>query len=84
MPGANLSTRDYTLTAVRRTLTEILVHFHVYRIYAGLGGIFETDKREMDWALAGARRTVRATDRELLELMAELAVRRRHPAGAGR
>ena len=66
----DLSTRDYTLTAIRRTLVEILVHFHVYRIYAGLGGISETDKREMDWAMAGARRTVRATDRELLEMMA--------------
>ncbi len=65
-----LSTRDYTLTAVRRTLVEILVHFHVYRIYAGLGGISETDKHEMDWAMAGARRSVRATDRDLLELMA--------------
>ncbi len=65
----DLSTRDYTLTAVRRALVEILVHFHVYRIYAGLTGLSETDKREMDWALAGARRTVRATDRELLELL---------------
>ena len=65
----DLSTRDYTLTAVRRTLVEILVHFHVYRIYAGLAGLSEADKREMDWALAGARRTVRATDRELLELL---------------
>ncbi len=65
----DLSTRDYTLTAIRRTLVEILVHFHVYRIYAGLAGISETDKREMDWAVAGARRSVRATDRDLLELM---------------
>jgi (1->4)-alpha-D-glucan 1-alpha-D-glucosylmutase len=66
----DLSTRDYTLTAIHRTLVEILVHFHVYRIYAGPAGIGESDRREMDWALAGARRTVRATDRELLELMA--------------
>ena len=65
----DLATRDYTLTAVRRVLTEILVHFHVYRIYAGPAGISETDKREMDWAMAGARRHVNATDRELLELM---------------
>ncbi len=64
-----LSTRDYTLTAIRRTLTEILVHFHVYRIYAGLAGMSEADKREMDWAMAEARRTVRPTDRELLELI---------------
>ncbi len=65
----DLATRDYTLTAVRRTLTEILVHFHVYRIYAGLGGMSDTDRREMDWAMAGARRTVRATDRQLLEMI---------------
>ena len=65
----DLSTRDYTLTAIRRTLVEILVHFHVYRIYAGLGGMSDTDKREMDWAMAGARRTVRPTDRDLLELL---------------
>ena len=65
----DLTTRDYTLTAVYRTLTEILVHFHVYRIYAGLAGIGVSDTREMDRAMAGARRTVRALDRELLELI---------------
>ncbi len=65
----DLATRDYTLTAVRRTLTEILVHFHVYRIYAGPAGMSDTDRREMDWAMAGARRTVRPTDRALLELI---------------
>ena len=59
----------YTLTAVRRVLIEILVHFHVYRIYAGPAGMSEADRREMDWALAGARRTVRPIDRDLLELI---------------
>ncbi len=67
----NLTTRDYTLTAIRNTLTELLVHFHVYRIYAGPGGITPTDQRVMDWAMAGARRTVRAADRPLLELVGE-------------
>ncbi len=66
----DLVTRDYTLTAIHRTLTELLAHFHVYRIYAGPGGMNETDKQAMDWALAGARRTVRATDRHLLDLLA--------------
>ncbi len=65
----DLATRDYTLTAVRRVLTEILVHFHVYRIYAGPAGMSDADRREMDWALAGARRTVRPIDRDLLELI---------------
>jgi len=67
----NLMTRDYTLTAIRHTLTELLVHFHVYRIYAGPAGITPTDQRVMDWAMAGARRTVRAADRPLLELVGE-------------
>jgi (1->4)-alpha-D-glucan 1-alpha-D-glucosylmutase len=66
----DLSTRDYTLTAIRRTLTEILAHFRVYRIYAGPAGMNDADRRAMDWALAGARRSVRATDRDLLELVA--------------
>ena len=67
----NLATRDYTLTAIRNTVTELLVHFHVYRIYAGPAGITPTDQRVMDWAMAGARRTVRAADRPLLELVGQ-------------
>ena len=66
----SLVTRDYTLTSIRGTLVELLVHFHTYRIYAGPGGISASDQRAMDWAMAGARRTVRVADRELLELVA--------------
>ncbi len=65
----DLVTRDYTFTAIHRTLTELLAHFRVYRIYAGPAGMSEADSQAMDWALAGARRTVRATDRHLLELI---------------
>ncbi len=63
----NLATRDYTLTAVRRALEELLVHFPVYRIYAGMGGISEVDSKVLAWAMAGARRTMRAADLPLLE-----------------
>ena len=65
----DLSTRDYTLTAIRRALEAILVHFRVYRIYANVAGISDTDRRQLDWALAGARRTIRFADRPLLELV---------------
>ncbi len=65
----NLATRDYTLSAIRATLTELLVHFHAYRIYAGPAGISPVDQRVMDWAMAGARRSVRPADRPLLELV---------------
>ena len=65
----NLATRDYTLSGIRATLTELLVHLHSYRIYAGTAGILPADQRVMDRAMAGARRTVRAADRPLLELV---------------
>ncbi len=65
----DLVTRDYTLTAIQRTLIELLAHFRVYRIYAGPAGLSEADAQAMDWALAGARRSVRATDRHLLDLV---------------
>ncbi|MDE8346092.1 MAG: malto-oligosyltrehalose synthase [Acidocella sp.] len=65
----DLTTRDYTLTAIRRALTEILVHFPVYRIYAGQAGSSDTDRQVMDRALAAAQRSIRAADVKLLDLL---------------
>jgi len=65
----DLATRDFTLTAIRRALTEVLVHFPAYRSYVGMAGRNEADRRLLDWAMAGARRTVRATERPLLDLL---------------
>ncbi len=65
----DLVTRDFTLTALRRALAEVLVHFPIYRLYISSGGRSAEDKRILDWAIAGARRTVRATERPLLELL---------------
>jgi len=65
----DLFTRDFTLTALRRALTEILVHFPVYRIYAGKTGRSEVDAQMMDRALAGAHRSFRAADRGLLDIV---------------
>ncbi|HYI85349.1 MAG TPA: malto-oligosyltrehalose synthase, partial [Acetobacteraceae bacterium] len=65
----DLTTRDFTLTALRRALTEVLVHFPVYRLYITPSGRNAEDKRILDWALAGARRTVRATERPLIDLL---------------
>jgi (1->4)-alpha-D-glucan 1-alpha-D-glucosylmutase len=64
---SDLATRDYTLTAIRRAMVEILVHFPVYRLYAGLVGRPITDDRVLEWAMSGARRSVRAADHPLLE-----------------
>ncbi|HQT84813.1 MAG: malto-oligosyltrehalose synthase [Acidiphilium sp. 37-64-53] len=66
LAGADLATRDISLTALRRALAELLVHFPIYRIYAGAGGSTSTDEQTMDWALARARRSFRVADRGLL------------------
>jgi (1->4)-alpha-D-glucan 1-alpha-D-glucosylmutase len=65
----DLFTRDYTLTALRRALTEILVHFPAYRIYAGQAGRSDVDGQVMERALAGARRTFRAADQKVLDVV---------------
>jgi (1->4)-alpha-D-glucan 1-alpha-D-glucosylmutase len=65
----DLSTRDYTLTGIRRALVEILVNFPVYRQYAGLAGRREVDNRVIARAIAGAARLMRAADRPLLDLI---------------
>lgn len=76
LAGTDLETRDITLTAIRRALAELLVHFPVYRIYAGAAGSTAFDTQTMDWALALALRSFRAADRTLLfQLRAWLADR---------
>ncbi len=65
----NLTTRDYTLTAIRTVLAELLTQFHTYRIYAGAGALSDADQQQLDRAMAAARRTVRTADLPLLELI---------------
>jgi len=67
LAGSDLATRDISLTALRRALGELLVHFPIYRIYAGAGGSSETDEQTMNWSLALARRSFRVADRNLLD-----------------
>lgn len=83
----DLATRDYTLTAIRRALTEILVHFPVYRVYAGLAGRSESDDKVIIRAMAGARRTIRVADIPLLDLICDWLggdPGRNHPPGPKR
>ncbi len=67
----DLTTRDYTLTAIRTVLIELLTHFHTYRIYAGAGGLTDADQQQLARAMAAARRTVRTADLPLLELIGD-------------
>ncbi len=51
----HIDTRDLTLGAIRRVLTELVAHFPVYRTYAGAVGRSAEDQKFFDQAKEGAR-----------------------------
>ncbi|MGY6152389.1 malto-oligosyltrehalose synthase [Paraburkholderia graminis] len=63
----SLATRDYTFTSLRRVLTELVVHFPVYRIYPQSGLRSAADNVFFEQALAGARATLSRADHGVLE-----------------
>jgi (1->4)-alpha-D-glucan 1-alpha-D-glucosylmutase len=58
----SLTTRDFTFTTLRRVLTELVVHFPVYRIYPQNGLRSAADNVYFEQALEGARRTLSRAD----------------------
>ncbi|MBW9106285.1 malto-oligosyltrehalose synthase [Paraburkholderia phenoliruptrix] len=63
----SLATRDYTFTSLRRVLTELVVHFPVYRIYPQNGLRSAADNVYFEQALAGARATLSRADHGVLD-----------------
>ena len=68
---ADLSTRDWGLPAIRRVLTELLVHFPVYRTYVGAATPLAADDVAMRVACKGARSSLRPADFGLLDLLVQ-------------
>ncbi len=54
---AHWDTRDFTETTLREALKEVIACFPVYRSYVDGNGSTLEDRRDIDWALAQARRT---------------------------
>ncbi|CAD6552428.1 malto-oligosyltrehalose synthase [Paraburkholderia metrosideri] len=63
----SLTTRDFTFTTLRRVLTELVVHFPVYRIYPQNGLRSATDNIYFDQALAGAQVALSRADHVVLD-----------------
>ncbi|RZI42448.1 malto-oligosyltrehalose synthase [Herbaspirillum sp. HC18] len=63
----DLRTRDFSLGAIRRVFAELLVHFSVYRTYAGSS---EPDEAVINRALEQARQSVDRTETQLLDVLA--------------
>ncbi|CAE6694063.1 malto-oligosyltrehalose synthase [Paraburkholderia aspalathi] len=63
----SLTTRDFTFTALRRVLAELVVHFPVYRVYPQNGLRSAADNVYFEQALAGARETLSRADYVVLD-----------------
>ena len=66
----DLHTRDFSLGAIRRAYTELLVHFPVYRTYVDGKGGNELDRAVIKLAVEQARQSVERTEIPLLEVVA--------------
>lgn len=62
----DLATRDLTLGSLRRALTALIMHFPVYRTYAGACGRSAEDWRFFSHALEGARHSLPEADWPIL------------------
>ncbi|HEY8495181.1 MAG TPA: malto-oligosyltrehalose synthase [Myxococcota bacterium] len=83
------STRDFTVNTLREALKEVMASFPVYRSYVDARGAAPEDRRDIDWAMAHARRRARDPEPSLFDwlhgvLTVDLARagERRFPRGA--
>ena len=65
---ADRRTRDYTFNTLRRAIAEVASCFPVYRTYVA-EGLTAQDRRYIDWAVAHARKRVRAADATVFEFL---------------
>ncbi|PQV46368.1 malto-oligosyltrehalose synthase [Paraburkholderia sp. BL21I4N1] len=63
----SLTTRDFTFTSLRRVLTELVVHFPVYRVYPQNGLRSAADNVYFEQALEGAKQSLSRADLVVLE-----------------
>ena len=66
---SDLVTRDYSRAAIRRCVTELLVSFRVYRVYARVGHASPADDAFLAQATGRAAATCFPGDREVLETL---------------
>lgn len=70
---SNPRTADFTNNVLQRALKEIIAVFPVYRTYVdGRGAPTPADRRDIDWALAQARRNGAALDPSVFDFLHQL------------
>lgn len=62
-------TRDFSRGGLRRALYEIAARFPVYRTYVDAEGCTEEDRRDIDWAVAQAKKASTMADRSVFDFV---------------
>ena len=62
-------TRDHTLVGLRQALREVVACFPVYRTYVDPDGATTDDRRDIDWAVAQARRRSQRIDKTVFDFL---------------
>jgi (1->4)-alpha-D-glucan 1-alpha-D-glucosylmutase len=62
-------TRDFSRGGLRRALYEIAARFPVYRTYVDEDGCSEEDRRDIDWAVAQAKKASTMADRSVFDFV---------------
>jgi (1->4)-alpha-D-glucan 1-alpha-D-glucosylmutase len=65
------NTRDYTRQRLRDALKAVVRHFPVYRSYVSGRGVAAEDRRDIEWAVARARREWSGPDIEVFDFVQE-------------
>ncbi len=68
----NRRSRDYPRLAFRDALANVVAHFPVYRTYVTPRSTTREDRRDIDWALAQARRATRTPDTSIYDFVRDV------------
>jgi (1->4)-alpha-D-glucan 1-alpha-D-glucosylmutase len=66
---ANWRTRDFTLTSLKAVIREVVACFPVYRTYVTERGAGTEDRRDIDWAVALARRRSQSRETTIFDFI---------------
>jgi (1->4)-alpha-D-glucan 1-alpha-D-glucosylmutase len=67
-------TRDYSRLGIRRALADVIAHFPVYRTYVDRDGSWESDRRDIDWAIGKAVKLSTMADRSVYDFLRSVLV----------
>ena len=68
----DLASVDFTRVGLREAITELAVGMPVYRIYVGVEGLVDTDRRQLEWAARNARHHAALDETDTLDFVVNL------------